>query len=121
MSNRTIEETFRNSWHIGERYGRFKILIATEGGPDFSASQEANHAAFREHMQRNDIRRIIDIFDEAAKELELPLGEIGRADFYAVPLRHGLENFIGLDANYRMLALAWKFPCLLEFRQIARL
>ena len=120
MSNRTIEEIFRNAWHVGERYGRFRILIATEGGPDFSASQEANHTAFREHMQRNDIRRIIDIFDEAAKELELPLGEIDREEFFTVPLPTWTRKF---HWSRRKLsdALLFEFPCLLEFRQIARL
>ena len=81
--SRTVEKIFRNSYHVGERYGRFKILIVTEGGPDFSASQEANNAAFREILQRSDVRWILDAFDEAVAELELPLGEIDSAEFFA--------------------------------------
>ena len=120
MSNRTVEKIFCEAYHVVESYECFKILIVGEYGSDFSASQEANHAAFREHMQRNDIRRIIDIFDEAAKELELPLGEIDREEFFTVPLPTWTRKF---HWSRRKLsdALLFEFPCLLEFRQIARL
>lgn len=80
---RTVEEIFRSAYHVGEHYGRFKILIVTEGGPDFSASQEENNAAFRKILQRSDVQRILDTFDEAVAELELPLGEIDREEFFA--------------------------------------
>ena len=80
---RTVEEIFRSAYHVGERYERFKILIVTEGGPDFSASQEANNAAFRKILQRSDVHRILDTFDEAVAELELPLGESDREEFFA--------------------------------------
>ena len=79
---RTVEEIFSNSYHVGERYDRFKILVVTEGGPDFSASRKVNTIAFREHMHGR-FQRIIDAFEEAAKELNLPLGRIDRAEFFA--------------------------------------
>ena len=45
--SRTIEQIFKNSYHVGAHYGRFRILLVTEGGPDFSGSTGENAAVFR--------------------------------------------------------------------------
>ena len=80
--SRTVEEIFRDAYHVGECYERFKILIVGEYGPDFSSSPQENSAAFREHMRRQYIKQILDKFDVAATELGLSLGEIDRAEFF---------------------------------------
>ena len=66
MDARTINKIFKTSYCLGAYYKRFKILIVTEGGPDFSASTSDNTAAFREHLHR--YQWILDAFDAAAKE-----------------------------------------------------
>lgn len=81
--SRTVEEIFRDAYHVGERYESFKILIVGEYGPDFSASHQENTGAFREHMHSRYVQEIIDAFDAAATELGLSLEEIDHAEFFA--------------------------------------
>lgn len=80
---RTIEEIFSDSYHIGTHYNRFKIIIVGEYGPDFSVSQRENTNLFREHMHSDYIQEILNAFEAAAKELNLPLGRVDRAEFFA--------------------------------------
>ena len=79
---RTVEQIFKAAYYVGARYKRFKILIVTEGGPDFSASISANTIAFRGHLHEY-AQWIFDIFDAAAKEVSISLGRGERAEFFA--------------------------------------
>ena len=80
--SRTIEQIFKNSYHVGAHYGRFRILLVTEGGPDFSGSTGENAAVFREYLHGRYFQWILDAFDAAAKEIGLSLGKTDRAEFF---------------------------------------
>lgn len=79
---RTVEQIFKAAYYVGARYKKFKILIVTEGGSDFSASTSANTAAFREHLHEY-AQWILDAFDAAAKEVGISPGRGERAKFFA--------------------------------------
>lgn len=81
--NRAVEEVFRTAYHVGERYGRFRILLVGEYGSKFSASRQENVAAFRKHLHGDYVQWILDAFDAAAAELKLSTGQIDRAEFFA--------------------------------------
>ena len=78
---RTVEQIFKSSYYVGRDYKRFKILIVTEGGPNFSASTSANTVAFREYLHKY-AQWILDAFDAAAKEVGISLGRSERAEFF---------------------------------------
>ena len=80
--DRMVEQIFKASYYVGRDYKRFKILIVTEGGPDFSASTSEDTAAFRAHLHER-AQWILDAFDAAAKEVGISLGRGERAELFA--------------------------------------
>ena len=114
--NRTIEQKFRTSYHVGTHYEQFKILIVTKGGCDFSLTNRENGKLFRDFLNRN-YGRILNAFDEAANEVGISLSRIARAEFFTTYNYYWyksdekmyrnfyLNHLIGeLDANLVLLA-----------------
>ena len=75
------EKFFANSCHVGNRFGRFRILVVFEDCPDFAASPEQNADTFRKRMHRES--DILETFAVAAEELGISFEESDLAEFFA--------------------------------------